>query len=182
MLRYILVLWIVLLEVACTSQDAKVVGPYINTKQFFESEIQRLTIRKIGIEKQLSFDGKQQSINTNAINWKKELDAFLAIDLQKNSYKNRFDIDTLVENDTLYQVRYTANDPKLDLRSCIFWMYKSSQKIKGMEAIFNDRNSLYQSGKTLYYDINSGYSITGKQAVKLGNEIDYEILASFQMP
>ncbi len=170
------------LLVSCASKGDKTSETYIDTKQFFETEIKKLTLIKTGVQKQLWFDGKQQTTSTQNVDWIKELDAFLSIDLQKASYKGRFDIDTLITNDTLYEVRYTANDIKVDLHSCVFKIQTSDQKMSSIVAVFGDRNSLYQSVKILSYTVGKGYTVSGKQAVKLGNEIEYKIIANFEIP
>jgi hypothetical protein len=175
--RYLWAASILLLAVSCDSE--KNTGSYWDSKAYFESEITRLTKEHAGLQKNLLFDKQHNSIQNDTPDWKKELEPFLAIDLNKAAYAGRFDVDTSLGY-TGFRIRFKAKDAQTDLRYCI--ITKQTDQLYSVEAAFGNKNNLYQSTKKFTYNPHLGYSITGDQRVTLSTPVDYTIEANFVKP
>ena len=151
---------------------------FVDTKHFFEHEITILTEQKTGIEKYLNYGKKTDSLMMyDKVNWEKELQAFTLIDLAKPSNRNTYIVDSNnYPNQT--QTNYTSTENKQTLKKVKITKDIKSN-IKVIEAILTKTNSLYQSYTNLRYVTDSGFSIYGKQSVKLGDESEYFINAKF---
>jgi hypothetical protein len=181
MLKFLPILCVLTLLVSCDSNRTQK-EIYWNSISYFQSETTRLTAERIGLHKKLLFDHKDQTTELLTPDWKKELEPFLAIDLQKVSYQGRFDVDTITVGDTAYRIHYQATEEQTDLQNCTVVCDKQNGSIISFSAKFNHLNNLYQSTKTYTYSPLQGYSIKGDQQVKLVNPVDYEIEGNFVSP
>ena len=151
---------------------------FVDTKHFFEHEITILTEQKTGIEKYLNYGKKRDSlIIHDNVNWEKEIQVFTLIDLAKPSNSSTFIVDSSICNNQT-QINYTSREKKQTLKTV-----KITKDIKDnimvIEAVMTKTNSLYQSYTNLRYVTDSGFSIYGKQSVKLGDDSEYHINAIF---
>jgi hypothetical protein len=178
MLRSYLFAGIVMLLFACNSQEENDAPAYWNSKLFFEQDT--VVLQSFGLKKELMFNENSQTVILKNVTWRKELEPFLALDLQKTSYKGRFTIDTLSANDSTYIITYKAIESKLDLQKVEITMNASTQKVSKINAEYKEENSLYNATKTLTYIVGNGYNIKGRQQVKLGNQINYEVKGAFE--
>jgi hypothetical protein len=147
---------------------------FVNTKHFFEHEITILTEQKTGIEKQVNYGKKMDSLMIyDKVKWEKELQAFTLVDLAKPSNRNSYVVDSSIYNNQI-QINYTTTENKQTLK--IVKISKDLKyNIKVIEAVLIKTNSLYQSFTNLRYVTDSGFSIYGKQSVKLGDDSKYLI-------
>jgi hypothetical protein len=151
---------------------------FVNTKHFFEHEITILTEQKTGIEKQVKYGAKTDSLmKYDKVNWEKELQAFTFIDLAKPSNRNTYIVDSSNYPNQI-QIKYTSTENKQTLKT-VKITKDLKYNIKVIEAVMIKTNSLYQSYNKLRYVTDSGFSIYGKQAVKLGDDSEYLINVKF---
>ncbi len=151
---------------------------FVNTKHFFEHEITILSEQKTGIEKQVKYGAKTDSLTMyDKVNWEKELQAFTLIDLAKPSNRNTYIVDSSNYPNQI-QIKYTSTENKQSLKT-VKITKDLKYNIKVIEAVMIKTNSLYQSFNKLRYVTDSGFSIYGKQAVKLGDDSEYLINAKF---
>jgi hypothetical protein len=151
---------------------------FVNTKHFFEHEITILSEQKTGIEKQVKYVAKTDSLTMyDKVNWEKELQAFTLIDLAKPSNRNTYIVDSSNYPNQI-QIKYTSTENKQSLKT-VKITKDLKYNIKVIEAVMIKTNSLYQSFNKLRYVTDSGFSIYGKQAVKLGDDSEYLINAKF---
>jgi hypothetical protein len=148
-----------------------------DTKHFFEHEITLLNEQKTGIKQVLIYQHKQDITINDTVNWKKELQIFVDIDLAKSSNKSSFKVDTTNTNN-LFTVSFTSKDEKQNLKKVVVTT-DEKQNIKAIDALMVKSNSLYQSKTILRYVPDSGYSVKGIQDVAVGNDMEYSIKALF---
>lgn len=151
---------------------------FVDTKLFFEHEITILTEQKTGIEKHLNYGKKRDSLMIyDKVKWEKELQAFTLVDLAKPSNRNSYVVDSSIYNNQI-QINYTTTENKQTLKT-VKISKDLKYNIKVIEAVLIKTNSLYQSYTNLRYVTDSGFSIYGKQAVKLGDDGEYLINVKF---
>jgi hypothetical protein len=149
---------------------------YFDTKTFFEGQIAQLSQRQVHLVKELLFNGKKELFSSDSINWKKELEAFVSVDLLKLSYRGRFNKDSINLNQEGYVIIYNANDKNVDLKSVKIY-FDRSKAVRSIEYDMGKNNTIYESGKRLYFSVDSGYSISGRQNVKLTQGVIYQVNA-----
>jgi len=166
----------------CTSDNQISSVEFWDSKSFFLAEINRLNQQKIGLSKELVFNETFQKMELKKVTWDKELNIFVELDLKRNGYKGRFDIDTLRINDTTNKVSYKANDAKLDLREVSLVYNSHTNKVISVEAIYNERSTIYNASKKYDYIVNEQFKIEGKQEVKFGKNATYSIIGTMLLP
>ncbi len=148
---------------------------YVDLKSYFEAEILRLNHSNYALEKILLFDGETETINTSKVNWKKEIEPFLELDILKNTYTGRLNVDSVLVGLDDFTVKYIPNDSSLDLKQ--LQVHFNHQKINSITAEFASHNLLYQSYKLYAYFPDSLYMIEGSQKVKLVHSPSYKVSA-----
>ena len=148
---------------------------YVDLNSYFEAEILRLNQSNYALEKTLLFDGETEKINTAKVNWKKEIEPFLDLDILKNTYTGRLNVDSVLVGLDEFTVKYTPNDSSLDLKQ--LQVHINHQKINAIKAKFASNNPLYQSYKLYEYFPDSLYMIEGNQKVKLVHSPSYKVSA-----
>lgn len=138
---------------------------YVDLKSYFESEIARLKQSNYTLEKTLIFENKTENIHSKNANWDKEIEPFLDLDILKNTYTGRLNIDTTLINQDELLITYSPNDSTLDLKH--LQVHFNHQKINAVKAEFASHNLLYQSYKLYEYFPDSMYRVEGNQKVKL---------------
>ncbi|MCX6186583.1 MAG: hypothetical protein NTU43_06235 [Bacteroidetes bacterium] len=146
----------------------------MDLKSYFEDEISRLCLSNYTLEKTLLFDGETEQKNTKKVDWKKEIEPFLDLDIHKNTYTGRLIADTILLSQDEFEVLYIPNDSSLDLKQLhVQFMH---QKINGIKAEFASHNPLYHSYKLYEYFPDSLYLIEGNQKVKLVHSPSYSAI------
>ena len=70
---------------SCSQETASIQKNYFDLDSFIKKIISDETSQKPTIKKAISLDKKEEIIETNNINWEKELELFLQADLNKAS-------------------------------------------------------------------------------------------------
>lgn len=153
---------------------------YFDTKTFFEEQIAQLSQRQVHLVKELLFNGKKELFSSDSIDWKKELEAFVSVDLLKSAYRGRFIKDSINLNQGEYVIIYKAIDKNVDLRSVKIY-FDRSKAVRSIEYDMGKNNTIYESKKRLYFSVDSGYAISGKQNVKLTEGVIYHVNARFSL-
>jgi len=148
---------------------------YVDLKTYFESEIVRMNQSNFVLEKTLLFDGETEKINSTKVNWKKEIEPFLDLDILKNTFTGRLNVDSVLLGPDEFTVKYTPNDSSVELKQ--LQVHFNHQKINAIKAEFASHNPLYHSYKLYEYFPDSLYMIEGNQKVKLVHSPSYKVSA-----
>lgn len=125
------------------------------------------------------FNGKNESVKTDSINWEKELSAFVAIDFLKPSYAGRFKKDSFLVDENNYHLNYVSNDQKTDIKKVEINFDLNTKKVKSIIFRMSEINTIYESEKTLKFYTDSAFSISGKQNIKLTKGVNYQVNTRF---
>lgn len=154
--------------------DKRNTAAYFDTKSFFEKAALKLSIQQKALKKELVFGDSSVTQQFDRVDWKKELQPFAEIDLQKNGYKGRFKVDT-IQNGNQRTITYTSEDPKTDLKELMITLKHSDHSLQYLKARFGTTNTLYEASKELVYYTDSLFTIKGAQQVRLGNNLIYTV-------
>lgn len=173
----IALIFFLLLIFACSIKTTST-SDFFDTKSFFNHEIELLTKQKSGVSKRFVFINNNDSIILlDSVNWQRELQVFIDLDLAKPSNQSAFIVSN-TEANGLIEKSYKAIDSAQELQTVIITT-DNKQNVKIIEALLTKNNSLYKASKHLRYVTDSGYSINGNQQLKLGNNNTYQVAATF---
>ncbi len=165
---------------ACSSGKIKSNGnDYFDTKSFFDDQIKSLHAQHVVLEKQLMFNGKNETVISDSINWEKELNAFLSIDLLKPSYVGRFSKDSITVDENFYLITYECDDKRTDLKKAELNFDMNTKKLRSIIFLMRNKNAIFESEKQLIYFTDSAYIISGMQNIKLVEGAKYLVKGRF---
>lgn len=161
---------------SCSTDSREIdVVQYFDVPNFFQKEIELLESRKARVIKVLSTGGESSTI-TSSPNWKKELDIFHSINLNKSAYIGKYLIDTSLMNEG-FLVSYNAIEEGLPIRKLSY--YTSNEQVKEIEVNKVDKSLVLSSELNLRYVPDSGYSVSGVQQIGNLQKSEYKVSAIF---
>lgn len=146
---------------------------------FFNQEAIRLTKSKVKGEKELSFNAKKGHLPSAKLDFEKELAVFVNSDINKLSWRDKYQADTLYDNEHLLQkIQYKALDEQLKTRTVII-EYAQGKVVK-IEIRNRLKSIIAQSEEKLTYEPVKGYSINGLQQMILAGKNTMEVDVRFK--
>lgn len=137
---------------------------FFDIKSFFIQEIERLKQIKT-IEKTITLNG-QKEVQTVVPNFKIELSEFLNSDINKVSWKDKYDE---IKKDTY--ISYSSLDESLEIKTVEIF-HDIKQKVKKIRIIKEVNNLLYTSHKELLYDVEKEYYSIKNIRNSIGQDAD----------
>lgn len=161
---------------SCSEGTANFETQYVDLKSLIEHSIASNSHQKPTFLKELFIDDKVEKITTAEIEWSKELEVFLAMDLNKRDYLNKYKVDS-----SAYLLNYTLlpemEAPVKEMQI----QYDSSANISKVSAVLKTNNFLYDSERnlTIYYKADElvNYEVSGWQELFIGDKKHYSIKA-----
>lgn len=130
---------------------------------FFKGEMSRLNAVAPTLKKSVYKNGVLEKKILDSVNFEKELEMFLEVDLNKSAWKNSFELKEGVLSDTTLKT-YTCKDKKVRIRKVK--VYYSKGKIVMVTAFLTSKNNIYNSFVKLKYELNKGYEVVSGQKVR----------------
>ena len=154
---------------------------FFDLKQYMENQIAVLDSLKPKAKKIVTTDGTRETKIIDNINWKRELQPFLEVDLNKPACKDSYSIDTVADSNDkdAYTIMYQTKDLSLTtkLMTIEFNHYRKPIQIT---VVNKTKNNLYSSYQNLIYRPLIGYSISGSQDVNVAQKSNYSIEVKFE--
>jgi hypothetical protein len=124
--------------------------------------------------KNLTIEEKKEVLNTNKIDWQKELELFLQADLNKQSFQLSYNKEETPQM-AIYTLKEGENLPVKSLKI----IFEVDRTAKQIEALIQTENYLYQSEKHLLmtFDKNhlTHYQIEGWQELFIGKKKNFKV-------
>lgn len=171
MSKFHLLLLLIAASLTCctrTQQPPAIKPPLFNFNEHFTKEAEQLSKAEAMLVKTLDKEGKTETLELQNPDWKKELQPFLDLDLNKPALKGSYKIDTLSTNPQ--HVKYIAYDSVTIIRNVDFYGTDSIVVNKSIS------NMYYASAEKLTYHRN-GYSITAFIRPKAGKSLAFKLNA-----
>jgi hypothetical protein len=138
--------------------------PYFDNPSFFEAEIARLNKSKMGAIKQLKAGESEGKARVEIVDWKKELEIFCQLDLNKAVYSGKLKptitesgTETITSLDRIGEhiniINFTISN---DTEGKVKWLKASKRDI----SLFTETNTIWR------YVPDSGFSIKGEEKIK----------------
>ena len=157
---------------------------YYNVDSLLEQHINTLASRKALLIKKVVYSGQAEvdTIALTAESLEQELQLFNEMNINKPSLSDRY-IQTVLEKGGMQVTRYLADEPE-DLRVNYLEVYRQGGEVVRLEALFSDRNLLYNSTRKLVFLLNEqqlpqAYSIEGIQKMIFRDSVAYSIEGKF---
>jgi len=168
-------LFISLLLVGCTeSETQNSTKTYFDLASLVNQQIAELNKNQPLTHKNLAIEEKKEVLNTNKIDWQKELELFLQADLNKQSYQLSYNKEETPKM-AVYMLKEGENLPVKSLKI----IFEVNRTAKQIEALIQTKNYLYQSEKHLFMTLDknrlTNYQIEGWQELFIGKKKRFRI-------
>lgn len=162
---------------ACTpaSQPATPLSPFFDLTSFFEAEITRLMQRSGPVSKTTRINGTTETRTLPTLDYRTELAPFIAADINRPAWLDKYRVDSLVTDGRLRKLTYTALEEDLFTRQLVVAFGNA-----GVDSIVIQKGSdlmIADTRRELVYRPASGYRLSGTQRVVLAsnNRIGIEV-------
>ncbi len=168
-------LFISLFLIGCNeSEKQNSIKTYFDLSGLITQQITALNKNQPFTHKNLIIVDKKEVLQTNKIDWQKELEMFLQADLNKQSYQLSYNKQ---ENSQI--AFYTLKDGEdLPVKSLKI-IFNDDKSTKYIEAFLQTKNYLYQSEKHLLMTLDKNhlttYKIEGWQKLFIGEKKNFEV-------
>ena len=170
---YILVFALALLSCNQREESKANTGlTYFDLKGYFGKEIVRLKNAKARVNKLVSINGIEEHKTSLINDWDKELAIFVNADINKNSWKGSFEINSNGGVDI-----YTTTNKKIPIKKVS--VTHQFSRVSKIEIIINNKNILFQSQDTLIYIPDQLYQIKKQQKIRFLAPKNYAVIARF---
>lgn len=175
--------------ISCAEGDRKdnpglPIGEYYNIDSLLTRQIDALAASKARLVKRVVYSGKEESdtITLTEESLGQELQLFNEMNINKPSLAGRY-IKSVQDSANLQITRYQADEPD-DLRVNYLMVYRRQGQVQRLEALFSDRNMLYNSTRKLVLQLNANqlpqtYTIEGIQKMIFRDKVGYSINGAF---
>jgi hypothetical protein len=149
---------------------------------FIKSEIERLSKEKPRVIKIATLNSKADTIITDSLDWKRELNIFLMNDLDSSQLVNYTMSDLFSnsgnENEDWHRV-YIAKNPEEKIQQ-VQTVTIGNTLLSRIEIIIQKKHELFTYYKKLIYDTKTGYEISGSQDIKFVVGINYSVKVNYE--
>lgn len=168
-------LFISLLLVGCTeSENQSSTKIYFDLAGLVNQQVSELNKNQPLTHKNLAIEEKKEALNTNKIDWQKELELFLQADLNKQSYQLSYNKEETPQM-AVYKLKEGENLPVKSLKI----IFDENKSAKHIEALLQTENYLYQSEKHLLMTLDknhlTNYQIEGWQELFIGKKKSFKV-------
>ena len=153
-------------------------SPFFDLRAYFDGEIKRLQEQQPPVRKTVSIDGKPETRLLDSLRYEDELQPFLASDINRPSWWDKYTIDSTFSGGRLTSIRYQAQDSSLRIRNLLVdWQDGQVSRIR-IER-FSDSFTAIIS-QQLDYQPSKGYQLSTRQEVVLSKPKEMGIEVSFR--
>lgn len=181
---FIPILYVLLFLTSCDSaqeRESKVMT-YYDLKGFIESQVSSLNKEKPEVTKIMGVSGKNETLTSRNMDWKKELELFVQADINKPAYSKSYAITKPDSLTVLYKLK---TEESLPVRYLKIEMDKISGTPVVIQALLRSQNKLYQSEKNIemHGSFQSGqwhlqtYTIKGYQKLATMDKKSFDVSA-----
>lgn len=184
-MQRLIVLGFVGLLVSCS--HAKKTAALYPVDSLLNAQAKYLSENKALLTKTVVLSGKQEEISLSpkdANAWRNELDVFTALEvINKPTNRSYYSIEDLSDSRSNLKVKSFVTKEDLPVKYIKIYYYQTPNKLRRLEAQFNESNTLYSSSRDLAMDFHqfgdnivlTSYNIAGGQKMLLDDSVQYRI-------
>lgn len=152
-----------LLSFSCTSNkstDTVLRNTNFKLADFFSKQVDSLTKSNANLNLSVELNKNSTTTFIQDVDWKKELQFFLNLDIENPKYKDVFTCDTTRLPYDSFLLKYLAKDSLAKIK--LAEIYIVNNNVKTVFAQLNSTNYLYTKSTTLYYETGNYFAINAK--------------------
>jgi hypothetical protein len=173
----LIVLW------GCSNDESTSGDPetdrFFDVEGYFEGEIDRLQREQPDFLKEVSLNGKQESIQPDTLDFEKELSVFLNSDINKVSWIDSYSADTTRHDDgSIATTVYKAQKEKL--RTRLLEVSYEADTPRRVRIINRTENAVLDADQELIYEPETGMEIQQTQQIRFMKPNEISIAVRFR--
>lgn len=135
--------------------------PFFKLEAYFDQEIARLDSLQPSLQKEVTVDGASEEQRIEVTNFEQELQIFRRSDINRPSWFDKYQIDSIRQSGQLEAVRYTAIDTSLNTR--LLQVNFQEGKVDAIEIRNRAKSAIARTDQHLWYRPGQSYRIESKQ-------------------
>jgi len=172
---------ILLFLVACQNEQMKQESSsakkvYFDLAKMVQLDIDNNTQQSCGEEKLVSVNGNTESKSIDTLDWKKELQILLDCDINKPSWKGKYEVQIL--NDGQKYI-YAANSSKIPVRKMTVNCEQKSGKVISVEIEKKTGTALFSNEQQIIYYPEKSFKIKASQRALFMKDFNSEVDVKF---
>ncbi len=173
-----------LLISACSGKAPKEINQvdgYFNLKALLDDSINEIVRAEATLEKQLTNNGQEETIRIDpdsVSGWERQFKLFYEADINKPGFTGAYFQEELPIINGISKKIYTAKSKKhpVQIMECTY----EGDLLKEVRLSVREENAIYNATKEMNLFLNtnkiiSGFSIQGKESMKMKKEMDYQV-------
>ena len=184
-----LIVLILLASFVSCSDNKKTIALY-PIDSLLQAQASYLSEKKARLKKVVILGGKEEEISVapkDIVAWRNELEIFTALDvINKPINRSYYSIEDLSDSRSNLKVKSISTKEDLPVKYIKIYYCQEPNKLRRLEAQFNESNSLYKSSRDLTMDFQqfgdtivlTSYNIAGGQKMLLDDSVQYRIIGS----
>ncbi len=174
-MKYLLI--ITLFFVACKKEQKNEDSTSLEKKYFdlvkiVKTDIDNNSTKKCGEEKTVSINGKPESKKIDTVDWKKEMQLLLDCDINKPSWKGKYNVQIL--NDSLKYL-YIAVSTKIPVRQLAVNYEQKNGRIISIEIKKKTGTALFSNEQQIIYFPEKSFKVNGSQQALFMQDFNSEV-------
>ncbi|MES2797567.1 MAG: hypothetical protein V4683_16480 [Bacteroidota bacterium] len=151
---------------------------YFDIKALFTKQIGQLTKEKPRFVKQIEINGEKETKETGSIDWKKELDPFVQMDINKPANLGSYEA---IETDSTIKYTLKSTERK-QIKAININKEVGSNQILWIQIESSDENVLYSWNKKITGTFKNAelekYNIEGEQKILIFDKESYHVMGT----
>lgn len=143
---------------------------FFDLAEYIDAETERLTENKITANKTITLNGKTETKQNTAINYKNDLRLFREADINKPAWADKYDTDEQKLSGNHRVTTYTTRDSSLIVHRLLI---EEDQGVPVRIEIDRKTGTVLSNGvHQLLYESGKGYSVKTQQTNRFGDDVD----------
>lgn len=163
-----------------TSNTPSTTNQFFDLEAFFDEEAAFLNKKGMQVHKVIQHNQQQEEQTAAVTDWNKELRLFKNSNINKASWRDKYQVDSTNMGNGLTLLQYKALDKTLVTQ--MIDIKKANNSIHSIVIVNNNNNAIYESQQYLTYFPQKSYSIKQTQDVALFDKDEYHIQAKYIHP
>lgn len=147
--------------------SAPKVNAFFDLANYINQEAARLDKAQPRMLKILTFDKKNDSLYAETVDYAKELKPFRDADINKLSWIDKYQTDSLFSGNNLQRIIYTALDSSLSTRRMQIDFAEASGQVAAITIQRRSKSVIAITDRKLSYQPKKGYSLESWQGMRL---------------
>ncbi len=188
-MRPVLLIFLATLSFSCADLKPKEVDLYFDIKSLLVEQAELLEVDKVELQKfaVVNSDTSTSTFIPDSLGWADEFQIIMDADINKPALRGQYSVSEIDDENSNLKIQvYKANKNELPIQSLKIYYLDNIEKLKRIEILQMESNSIFESTKNIILNIDeiksqnriTDYTITGFQKMLLQDQVDFNITCS----